>query len=146
VDESIRNCVVNRVRKELVTSRGLRSLSPMNPAYKSVYCGDQAERDLAYHQGTVWPWLLGHFVEAYLKLRGTGGLPYIKNIFQGFECEMTEYGIGTIPELFDGDPPHRAKGAISQAWSVAELLRINELIGKYENDAKKKPTAKKTKK
>ena len=136
VDETIRNSVVNRVRKELLTPFGLRSLSPMNPAYKSVYEGNQAKRDLAYHQGTVWPWLLGHFVEAYLKLREKGGVPFIKTILKGFEGEMTEYGIGTIPELFDGDPPHKPKGAISQAWSVAELLRIDWLIKKYSGTDK----------
>jgi len=146
VDEVIRDVVVTRVRKELLTTRGLRSLSPMNPAYKSVYCGDQAERDLAYHQGTVWPWLLGHFVEGYLKLRGKGGLPFIKTLYSGFEAEMTEYGIGTIPEIFDGDPPHKAKGAISQAWSVAELLRISWLIKQCGEASPVEPKKKKSKK
>jgi predicted glycogen debranching enzyme len=146
VEESLRNCIVTRVRKELLTTRGLRTLSPMNPAYKSVYCGNQAERDLAYHQGTVWPWLLGHFVEAYLKLREKGGLPFIKSVYKGFEPEMTESGIGTISEIYDGDPPHKGKGAISQAWSVAELLRIAWLIRKYDKKPVKKPAAKKHKK
>jgi predicted glycogen debranching enzyme len=144
IDEVIRNCVVLKVRKELVTARGVRTLSPMHPAYKSVYCGSQADRDLAYHQGTVWPWLLGHFVEAYLKLRGKGGLPYIKSIYKGFEQEMTESGIGTISEIFDGDPPHKAKGAVSQAWSVAELLRIDWLIKEYDKTPAKTKTSPKT--
>lgn len=132
VDEEIRKQVVSVVKRELLTPRGLRTLTPKNPAYKGVYMGDQAERDLAYHQGTVWPWLLGHFVEGYLKLHGHSGLSFIKSLYKGFESVMTEHGIGTISEIYDGDPPHTAKGAISQAWSVAELLRINWLIKQYE--------------
>jgi predicted glycogen debranching enzyme len=132
VDEEIRKKVVSVVKKELLTPRGLRSLTPKNPAYKGNYSGDQAERDLAYHEGTVWPWLLGHFAEAYLKLHEKSGLSFIKNLYKGFEPVMTEHGIGTISEIYDGDPPHSAKGAISQAWSVAELLRINWLIKEYD--------------
>lgn len=132
VDEEICKNVVSMVKKELLTPRGLRTLSPKHPDYKGVYYGDQPTRDKAYHQGTVWPWLLGHFVEGYLKIHGKGGLNFIKNIYKDFEKVMVEHGIGTISEVYDGDPPHKAGGAISQAWSVAELLRINWLIKKYE--------------
>jgi predicted glycogen debranching enzyme len=133
VDEEIRKQVLSVVKKELLTSRGLRTLTPKNPAYKGAYAGNQAERDLAYHQGTVWPWLLGHFAEGYLKLHGSSGLSFIKSLYKGFEPVMTEHGIGTISEIYDADPPHFARGAISQAWSVAELLRINWLIKKYDD-------------
>ncbi|MGE5424300.1 MAG: amylo-alpha-1,6-glucosidase [Syntrophothermus sp.] len=133
VDEEIRKQVVSTVRRELLTPRGLRSLSPKNPAYKGGYCGDQDSRNLAYHQGTVWPWLLGHFVEGYLRLHEKSGLTFIKSLYEGFEDVMTEHGIGTVSEIYDGDPPHTARGAISQAWSVAELLRIHHLIKKYED-------------
>jgi predicted glycogen debranching enzyme len=132
VDEDIRKKVESVVKKELLTPRGLRTLTPKNPAYKGTYIGDQTERDLAYHQGTAWPWLLGHFAEGYLKLHGRSGLSYIKSLYKGFESVMTEHGIGTISEIYDGDPPHQAGGAISQAWSVAELLRINWLIKQYD--------------
>ncbi|MDP4281268.1 MAG: amylo-alpha-1,6-glucosidase [Bacteroidota bacterium] len=132
INEDICKNVISTVRKELLTPRGLRTLSPKHPAYKGIYFGDQAERDLAYHQGTVWPWLLGHFVEAYLKIHGKSGLSFIKSIYSGFEPVMTEHGIGTISEIYDADPPHAARGAISQAWSVAELLRIGWLIKEYE--------------
>ncbi len=132
VNEDICKDVLNTVKQELLTPRGLRTLSPKNPIYKGTYYGDQAQRDLAYHQGTVWPWLLGHFTEGYLKIYGKTGLPFIKALYQGFEPVMTENGIGTISEIYDGDPPHTARGAISQAWSVAELLRIHWLIKKYE--------------
>ncbi len=132
VNEDIRKEVITTLKKELLTERGLRTLSPKNPAYKGIYFGDQAERDLAYHQGTVWPWLLGHFAEGYLKLHGKSGLAFIKSLYEGFEQVMTEHGIGTISEIYDGDPPHQARGGISQAWSVAELLRMHYLIEQYE--------------
>jgi predicted glycogen debranching enzyme len=135
VSEEIRKRVVSRVKQELLTPRGLRTLSPMSAAYKGIYFGDEAERDQAYHQGTVWPWLLGHFAEAYLKLHGKSGLSFIRNLYNVFESALTEYGIGTIAEIYDGDPPHTPRGAISQAWSVAELLRIGSLIRHYEKEA-----------
>lgn len=134
VTEAIRKQIVSRVKQELLTPRGLRTLSPMSAAYKGVYSGDQAQRDLAYHQGTVWPWLLGHFAEAYLKLHGSSGLSFIRNLYKGFEPALTEYCIGTIAEIYDGDPPHTPRGAISQAWSVAELLRMGEMISKIESN------------
>jgi predicted glycogen debranching enzyme len=132
VNEEIQQAVVEKVRQELLTPRGLRTLSPKNPNYKGTYEGDQKQRDNAYHQGTVWPWLLGHFAEAYLKMHGHRGLALIEELYHGFEEVMTEAGIGTISEIYHGDPPHQAVGAISQAWSVAELLRIKHLIDKYK--------------
>ncbi|MCF8303345.1 MAG: amylo-alpha-1,6-glucosidase [Bacteroidales bacterium] len=134
VNEDIQYSVLETIKQELLTPRGLRTLSPKNPDYKGNYKGTQEERDRAYHQGTVWPWLFGHFAEAYLRLYGKRGLHVIKPIFNDFENEMTEAGIGTISEVYDGDPPHKPGGAISQAWSVAGLLSVNEMIGKYENE------------
>jgi predicted glycogen debranching enzyme len=134
LDEETRKKVVSRVKQELLTPRGLRTLTPMSGAYKGTYNGNQAQRDRAYHQGTAWPWLLGHFAEAYLKLHGKSGLSFIKGLYHGFEDVMTEHGVGTISEIYDGDPPHTARGAISQAWSVAELLRIGEMIKQVEKD------------
>jgi glycogen debranching enzyme len=124
--------ILEVVEKELLTPRGIRSLDPKNPQYKGACYGDQKTRDEAYHQGTAWPWLLGHFVEGYLKIYGKTGLPFVKSIFQGFEATMMEHGIGTISEIYDGDPPHTARGAVSQAWSVAELLRIKDMIESLE--------------
>jgi predicted glycogen debranching enzyme len=120
--------VVDRVQNELLTPYGIRTLAPKNPLYKPDYSGDQTRRDQAYHQGSVFPWLLGHFAEAYLKLYEKAGVNFIEKIFNRFEDVMSEHGIGTISELYDGDPPHRPAGAISQAWSVAELLRIKYLV------------------
>lgn len=133
VNEEIRKQVITRVKQELLTPRGLRSLTPTSPAYIGICFGNQIERDLAYHQGTVWPWLMGHFVEGYLKLHGKSGLPFVRSLYEGFFDTLLEHGVGTVSEVYDGDPPHTPRGAISQAWSVAELLRINWLISKYEN-------------
>jgi predicted glycogen debranching enzyme len=133
IDELSRKRILSRIKQELLTPRGLRTLTPMSAAYKSNCFGNQPERDISYHQGTVWPWLLGHFVEGYLKIHGPSGLSFVKGLYDGFDPVMTEHGIGTISEIYDGDPPHVARGAISQAWSVAELLRINWLIKQYES-------------
>lgn len=130
--EQMRNSVLERVKAELLTTRGLRSLSPINPAYKGIYEGNQTQRDQSYHQGCAHPWLLGHFVEGYLNIRQKDALPMAREIYNAFEAEMDEHGIGTISEVFDGDPPHRGAGAISQAWCVAALLRIQYLIRKFE--------------
>jgi len=121
------------VENELLTPKGLRTLSPKNIAYKGRYEGDQKQRDAAYHQGTVWPWLVGHFVEAYLKIHGKSGIRFAERIYNNFEEDMFEGGLGTISEIYDGDPPHKHRGAISQAWSVAEVLRIKCLIDECKN-------------
>jgi predicted glycogen debranching enzyme len=135
LDEEKRMQVLNVVEKELLTPRGIRSLDPKNPQYKGTCYGDPKSRDEAYHQGTAWPWLLGHFVEGYLKIYGKQGLPFVKSLFNGFEEVMYEHGLGTVSEIYDGDPPHIARGAVSQAWSVAELLRVNEMIESLERRA-----------
>lgn len=130
VSEQIRKLIVDKVEKELLTPRGLRTLSPQSHDYHGSYDGDITQRDLAYHQGTVWPWLTGHFVEALLKIHGKNGIPKADRIFKGFEEVMIEHGVGSVSEVYDGDPPHKAGGAPSQAWSVAELLRMKVLIDK----------------
>ncbi len=129
--DEMKNSVLNKVKSELLTTRGLRTLSPKNFEYKGKYEGNQGERDGAYHQGTVWPWLLGHFAEGYLKIHGKSGLSFIKTLLDHFEDDIDIHGVSSISEVYDGDPPHRPGGTISQAWSVAELLRMNDLIKKY---------------
>ena len=120
--------------KELVTPRGLRTLSPGNKFYQGTYCGNQEERDKAYHQGTVWPWLYGPFCEGWLKVYGKQGVNKVKKLIFGLEEVMGEHGISTLSEIHDGDPPHAPRGAISQAWSVGEVLRIIDLLEtKYAN-------------
>jgi predicted glycogen debranching enzyme len=130
LNSETKKAVLSVIERDLLTPRGLRTLSPTNENYKGIYKGTQEQRDLAYHQGTVWPWLLEHFCEGYMNLHKESGLGFLEQLINGFEPVMTELGIGTIPEIFDGDPPHRARGAISQAWSVAALLRI---IQRYES-------------
>jgi len=134
-DEMI-NSILGIVERELLTPKGLRTLSPNDPAYIGIYEGDQASRDAAYHQGTVWPWLLQPYAMAYLKLHKTSGIGHLRKIVEGFESDMSEYGVGTVGEIFDGDPPHLPRGSISQAWSVAALLWIDFTLNKLEKNLK----------
>jgi len=134
VNEETRKNILSKVKQELLTTRGLRTLTPVSAAYKGIYSGDQPARDLAYHQGTAWPWLFGHFAEGYLKIHGKSGLSFIKGYYDEFRQTLTEHGIGTISEIFDGDPPHTPRGAVSQAWSVGEILRVYQLIKEYERE------------
>ena len=131
INDEIKKSVLDVVNSQLVTPRGLRTLSPEDPDYKGVYEGSQEERDKAYHQGTVWPWLLEAFCEGWLRIHKRSGVAYINNLLHGFEEEMTQHGLGSISEIYNGDPPHQAKGAISQAWSVAALLQMFKMIEKY---------------
>jgi predicted glycogen debranching enzyme len=126
-----RKAIVDVVKKELLTSRGLRTLSPQDPKYKGVYEGGQKQRDFALHQGTVFPWLAAFFADAYLDIHKQGGLSFVKKMLDGFEEEMGNHCIGTISECFNGNPPHVGKGAISMAWNVAGVLHIINLIEKY---------------
>ncbi|MGI8741432.1 MAG: amylo-alpha-1,6-glucosidase [Bryobacteraceae bacterium] len=118
--------VVEIVERELLTPAGLRTLERSDPEYRGRYEGDRVSRDGAYHQGTVWPWLLGPFVTAYLKANGKSKttLEHCRLIVNGMEPEMLIGGLGSIAEIYDGDPPHLPRGCIAQAWSVAELLRV----------------------
>jgi predicted glycogen debranching enzyme len=114
--------VVDVAEKELVTPVGLRSLSPKHPDYKPIYAGDLRSRDGAYHQGTVWAWLIGPFIDAWLKVH-PGENAAARKFLERFPESMNENGIGTISEVFDAREPHTAGGCIAQAWSVAEVLR-----------------------
>jgi predicted glycogen debranching enzyme len=132
-NEDICKSILDKVQSYLLTTRGIRTLSPNDPDYKGTYEGNQIERDLAYHQGTAWPWLLGAFIEAYLNIYGKSGVHFTEKLISNFEAEMSNHGIGSISEIYSGDPPHTAIGAISQAWSVAELLRAIQLIENTKN-------------
>lgn len=132
IPDEIKETVLNAVAVDLLTPKGIRTLSPKNPRYRGVYEGSQEKRDEAAHQGTVWVWLLGHYVEANFRLHGKTFVSAAEAIVASFEEEMTSYGICCIPEVYDGDPPHSPGGAISQAWSVAEILRIFTMIREYQ--------------
>jgi predicted glycogen debranching enzyme len=131
IPDEIKRKILQAVESELLTPKGLRTLAPKNPLYKAHYEGDQFTRDKAYHQGSVWPWLLGHYIEANFRVYGKQFLTTAKELVAGFEEDMTVYGICSIAELYDGDPPHAQNGCISQAWSVAEILRSMKLIETY---------------
>ncbi len=128
----MKKAVLDVIDGELLTPRGLRSLSPKNVAYKGIYEGDQEKRNRAYHQGTVWPWLLEHFAKGYLDVHKRSGLHLIRKTYEGFEEELENRGMGSISEVYDGNPPHISRGAISQATSVAALLRIGEMIDQLQ--------------
>lgn len=113
--------VLNLVRNTLLTPFGLRSLAPGHRDYKPLYFGDLRARDAAYHQGTVWTWLIGHFIDA--SLRAGSSRVDCRGMLSAFESHLSDNGIGTISEIFDADPPYAPRGCIAQAWSVAEVLR-----------------------
>ncbi|HKE94180.1 MAG TPA: amylo-alpha-1,6-glucosidase, partial [Povalibacter sp.] len=113
--------VLDTVSDKLLTPYGLRTLSADHPHYKSHYRGDLLARDTAYHQGTVWPWLIGHFIDAWLRVHAD--VRGARQLLQAFPDHLRDAGIGTISEIFDGDLPHVAGGCMAQAWSVAEVLR-----------------------
>ena len=123
--------VVDVCTRELLTPKGLRSLSPKSGGYNPMYVGPQTQRDYAYHQGTAWPWLGGFYMEACLKLYKRSRLSFIERQLVGYEDEIDYHAIGTISELFDGNPPFHGRGAMSFAMNVAEILRTLKLIDKY---------------
>ena len=117
--------------KELLTPKGLRSLSPKSGGYNPMYVGPQIQRDYAYHQGTAWPWLGGFYMEACMRLYKRSRISFVERLLVGFEEEMFSHCVGTIPELFDGNPPFNARGAISFAMNVGEILRVVKILDNY---------------
>jgi glycogen debranching enzyme len=114
--------VLGVVRERLLTPVGLRSLAPGHSDYKARYFGDLRARDAAYHQGTVWGWLAGPYIDAYLKTF-PGDLAGARRALAGFEEHLGEACLGTISEIFDAEAPYTPRGCVAQAWSVAEVLR-----------------------
>lgn len=123
--------VLDVCTRELLTPKGLRSLSPKSGGYNPMYVGPQTQRDYAYHQGTAWPWLGGFYMEACLKLYKRTRLRFIERQMVGYEDEMNYHALGTISELFDGNPPFHGRGGMSFAMNVAEILRTLKLLEKY---------------
>ena len=131
LDSKQKKSVLDYCTKELSTPKGLRSLSPKSGAYNPMYVGPQVQRDYAYHQGTAWPWLAGFYMEACLKVYKMSRLSYVDRLLVGYEEELFYHCIGTIPELFDGNPPFSGRGAISFAMNVSGIMRIVKLLDKY---------------
>jgi glycogen debranching enzyme len=143
LDKTKSERIVDVVQRELLTPYGLRTLARNDPKYVGVYVGDRKSRDKAYHNGTVWPWLLGPFTKAYLKTKGYADYRReyaLKNfLLPLFTEQIFKAGLGTISEIFDGDPPHMPRGCIAQAWSIAEPFRayiedIMQIRPKYEGE------------
>ncbi len=133
LDMKERKSVLDICTKELVTPKGIRSLSPKSGGYNPMYVGQQTQRDFAYHQGTAWPWLTGFYLEAYLRVYRMSGVNYIERQLIGFEEELFYHCVGTIPELFDGNPPFHGRGAISFAMNVSGILRALQQLEKYNS-------------
>lgn len=123
LDRRQRKGVLDVVTRELLTPKGLRTLSPKSYGYQPFYVGSPEERERAYHNGPARPWLVGMYADAYIKVFGMSGISYIDRMLIGFEDEMSQNCIGTISQLYDGNPPFTGRGAISQATNVAEVLR-----------------------
>ncbi len=137
--------IISIAKRLLLTPRGLRSLSPGEYEYKGFMPGNAtAERELIIHKGAAWPWLMQFFVDAYLQVHQRGGIAFVKKILEDFEGAIVIHGIGTISEMYNGNPPHMPKGAVSHAGSVASIIRIAKLIEEYElnEEQHKKPNTK----
>lgn len=131
LDQKQKKTILDLCTKELLTPKGLRSLSPKSGGYNPMYVGPQQQRDYAYHQGTAWPWLGGFYMEACLRVYGRSKVGFVERQLVGYEEELFYHCIGTIPELFDGNPPFHGRGAISFAMNVAEIMRVVKLLDKY---------------
>ena len=128
LSDDLKKKIFDITRSELLTNRGLRSLSPRSESYREVTIGNHRERETAYHNGTVFPWLIMPYVDAALGLYGKTSLPYLEDLYNAFEEVIAENGIGTISEIYDGNPPHESRGCISQSTSVAAVLYLKYVI------------------
>lgn len=126
-----KRAVLDIATKELLTLKGLRSLSPKSVGYRPTYFGSQYDRDLAYHQGTVWPWLLSMYISTYLDMFGQAGLSFIERSMISMEEELSHHCIGTVSELYDGNPPFAGRGAISFLMNLSALLTVIDMLKKY---------------
>ena len=132
VDDSMAPSIFRVVSGELVTTRGIRTLSPRDEAYRGVYDGSQYDRDMAYHQGSTRPFLLEQYVAVGLRVQGPSFLPRIEELTKGFYEDLNKHGVGAFSELYDGDPPQEPHGAIASALSTAALLTIDYLVKRYK--------------
>ena len=134
VDEFIQAAVMRVVRRELLTTRGIRTLSPKDRRYKGVYEGNQNMRDEASYNGCTRPFLLGIYVKAAYRLFGKSTEAQAESLIEGFGEDLNVHGVGTFSEIYDGDPPHYPHGAISSALTVAEIIRVKSLIDKNRGE------------
>lgn len=128
LDKEQKKSVLDIIERDLLTPRGLRTLSPNHHEYIGVFKGNERDRNCAFHYGSVFPWLFGHFADAYLSLYKTGGESKIQRYLNGFEYCLHEHGLGSISEIYDGNPPHKPNEATSYALSVAEIIRVSKML------------------
>lgn len=131
LDKRQQKSTLDIITRELLTMKGLRSLSPKSPMYRPEYIGGQLERDRNYHNGPVWPWTTAAFAEAYLKIYKMSGISFLQRLLAGFETELRELTVGTLSELYDGNPPFRGHGAMSYAMTVGEVLRTLHILDTF---------------
>jgi predicted glycogen debranching enzyme len=124
IEDEMAKAVFAIAEEKLYTPVGLRSLAKSDAPYTPVYGGDAWHRDSAYHQGTVWSWLLGPYVDAIMKVQGQEGKEHAKDVIDNFSYHLNEACLGSVSEIFDAEPPHHPRGCIAQAWGVAEVLRV----------------------
>ena len=134
LDKTKQKQILDFITRELLTPKGIRTLTPKSGKYNPNYIGNHDQRSYAYHQGTVWPWLMGAYVEAYLKIFGRSGYSFIERKMIGFEEEMSNHCLGTLSELYDGNPPFTGRGAISIAMNIGEILRVLNLLDTFNPD------------
>ncbi len=132
LDKKQQKSILDICTRELLTPKGLRSLSPKSGTYRPIYIGGMRERNRNYHNGPVWPLFFGAYATAYLNIYKESGISFIKRMLIGYEAELSENCVGTIPELFDGNPPYRGHGGMSFAMSVSEIVRVLDIIKKME--------------
>ena len=130
LDRRQRKGVLDIVTRELLTPKGLRTLSPKSYGYRPFYVGSPQERELALHNGPARPWLMGFYADAYIKVFGLSGVSYIDRMLIGFEEDMSTGCIGSLSQLYDGNPPFSGRGAISHATNIAEVLRTIRTLKK----------------
>ena len=146
--EELQKRAFDMAHSELLTPRGLRSLSPNDENYRGISIGNHSQRERAYHQGAVFPWLIAFYADLSVKLYRKSSLPFLEDIYEEFEEAVKENGIGSISEIYDGDPPNEGRGCISQSTSVGALLYLHYVIEQLRNGAKEqtvKPAAKQRK-
>ena len=134
LDRRQRKGVLDVVTRELLTPKGLRTLSPKSYGYRPFYLGSPYDREMAMHNGPSRPWLMGFYADAYLKVFGRSGVSYIDRMLIGFEDEMSQGCIGSLSQLYDGNPPFNGRGAISHATNIAEVLRTIRTLHRFESD------------
>ena len=134
LDRRQRKSVLDVVTRELLTPKGLRTLSPKSYGYRPTYQGSPEEREMTIHNGPARPWLMGFYAEAYLKVFGHSGVNYIDRMLIGYEDEMANGCIGSLSQLYDGNPPFQGRGAVSHATNVAEILQTLTTLKKFENE------------